>query len=104
MPSPDSDTPRRGRPPQLLRVACPTCGATINAYCRSRAGKVLTNGHTARRDAANLTSARHKPGPNSRPQATTIADLGAAIKRAVKVGKGIRLSRRECEMLVEVLP
>lgn len=104
MPSSDADTPRRGRTPKLLRVACPTCVAVVNAYCRSSTGKVLANGHSARRDAANMDPAKSGPGSNTRPPATSADELVGAIKRAAKASKGIRLSGLECQMLAKVLP
>lgn len=101
--APDSG-PRRGRAPKLLRVACPTCGAEVGAYCRSGVGKVLTNGHSARRDAAGLEPAQSGPGANARPPADSADELVGAIRRAAEAGRGIRLSGQECKILVEVLP
>ena len=95
---------RRGRTPKLLRVACPTCGAVVNAYCRSSTDKVLANGHSARREAADMGPAKSGPGSSARPPATTDDQLVSAIKRAAGAGKGIRLSGLECQMLAKVLP
>ena len=95
---------RRGRTPKLLRVACPTCGAVVNAYCRSSTDKVLANGHSARREAADMGPAKSGPGSSARPPATTDDQLVGAIKRAAKASKGIRLSGLECQMLAKVLP
>lgn len=100
--APDSG-PRRGRAPKLLRVACPTCGAVVNAYCRSSTGKVLTNGHRARREAADMDPAKSGPGSNTRPPTDSADELVSAIKRAAGAGKGIRLSSAECKILAGVL-
>lgn len=104
MPASDTDTPRRGRTPKLLRVACPTCGAVVNAYCRSSTGKVLANGHQARREAADMGPAKSGLGSNTRPPATSADELVSAIKRAAKASKGIRLSGAEAQILAKVLP
>ena len=95
--------PRRGRAPRLLRVACPTCGAVVNAYCRSSTGKVLTNGHRARREAADMDPAKSGPGSSARPQTSSAEELVSAIERAAGAGKGIRLSRAEVRVLAKVL-
>ena len=95
--------PRRGRTPKLLRVACPTCEAVVNAYCRSSTDKVLTNGHSARREAAGMDPAQSGPGSNTRPPATSADELVSAIKRAAKADKGIRLSGAEAKILAGVL-
>ena len=94
---------RRGPAPKLLRVACPMCGAVVNAYCRSSTGKVLANGHQARRDAANMDPAKSGPSSYARPQTDSADELVSAIKRAARAGRGIRLSGAECLMLVDVI-
>jgi len=95
--------PRRGRAPRLLRVACPTCGAGVGAYCRSGVGKVLTNGHRARREAAGLEAAQSGPGSSARPPTDSADELVNAIKRAARAGRGIRLSSAECLMLADTI-
>lgn len=95
--------PRRGRAPRLLRVACPTCGAGVGVYCRSSTGKVLANGHRARREAANMDPAQSGPGSSARPPTDSADELVSAIKRAAGAGKGIRLSSVEAKILAGVL-
>ena len=96
--------PRRGRAPKLLRVACSTCGAGVGVCCRSSTGKVLTNGHRARREAADMDPAKSGPGSSARPQTSSAEELVSAIKRAAKASKGIRLSGAEAQILAKVLP
>ena len=95
--------PRRGPAPKLLRAACPTCGVGVGVYCRSSTGKVLTNGHRARRERAGLEAAKSGPGSSARPQTDSADDLVSAIKRAARAGKGIRLSSAECSMLIDAI-
>ena len=95
--------PRRGREPKLLRVACPTCGAGVGAYCRSSTGKVLANGHRARRERAGLEAAKSSPGSSARPPTDSADELVSAIKRAAMAGRGIRLSSAECSMLIDAI-
>lgn len=95
--------PRRGRSPRLLRVACPTCGAGVGVYCRSSTGKVLANGHRARRERAGLEAAKSGPGPSARPPTDSADELVSAIKRAARAGRGIRLSSAECSMLIDAI-
>lgn len=63
-----ASTRRRGRPQgALLRVACPTCLASVGVQCRSgTSGKIIASGHAARRDLAGLVSTTRKPSMDSR--------------------------------------
>jgi hypothetical protein len=95
--------PRRGRAPKLLLAYCPTCGAGVGIYCRSSTGKVLANGHRARRERAGLEAAKSGPGPSARPPTDSADELVSAIKRAARAGRGIRLSSTECSMLIDAI-
>jgi hypothetical protein len=95
--------PRRGRAPKLLRAACLTCGAGVEVYCRSSTGKVLANGHRARRECVGLGAAKSGPGPSARPPTDNADELVGAIKRAARAGRGIRLSSTECSMLIDAI-
>ena len=95
--------PRRGRAPKLLLAYCPTCGAGAGVYCRSSTGKVLANGHRARRERAGLEAAKSSPGSSARPPTDSADELVSAIKRAAMVGRGIRLSSAECRMLADAI-
>ena len=49
--------------PQAAARGLPNVRSWCGVYCRSSTGKVLANGHRARREVANMDPAQSGPGP-----------------------------------------
>lgn len=85
-----ASTKRRGRPSgALLRVACPTCLASVGVQCRSGAsGKIIASGHAARRALAGLSSGERAPSKRERLLQAAIAAFKSPVVTLVEKDEG----------------
>ena len=98
-----ASTKRRGRPQgALLRVACPTCMAAVGVQCRSESGKLIANGHRARRDLAGLVSTTRKPSMDSRAVRDALAVFTSPVVTLTETTKTeTGMSRRDIALTVQ---
>lgn len=76
----------RGRKPRLTLHPCPSCGAAAGEPCRSRSGKVLPNGHGARRELAGLPARGDRARKIARLALDGGGDPVAALRRIAGEG------------------
>lgn len=73
---------KTGRPPQLILVPCPKCGAREGERCRSRYDRPIPNGHRSRRTAAGLCArskwAQNTVTTHSPPRLWFVSDFDCA--------------------------